>query len=535
MSIKSLMASVQRKSTSQPTKSDWENDLKTTAIQHEELPFIRMSRTVSPSVVIGNLPMLRDAPPAQCPKLLIRKLRLCSYIFKFEDTPDTPQVAKDKEVKRATLLELVNYLTVYKPVLSEPELVEIFSMLSFNLFRPFQRSTLEQFGMGYSPDEDEPHSEPTWPHLQVVYEFLLRLATSQETDQALLSKFFNPQFISNILVLFDSEDPRERDYLKTILHRIYGNFMSLRPYIRRVINDAFYRFIYETDRHNGIPELLEILGSIINGFALPLKDQHKVMLKQVLLPLHKASFLSAFHPQLSYCITQFLEKDPTLAPNIVSGVLKYWPVTSSKKELMFVTELEEILERVQPQHLGASMVPLFSRLAACINGGHFQVSERAISVLNNDVLLRFVTPNKKDLMPILCKALLSNTYNVPGRVNACKDMQLELVRENSQDWRNRPRKNIQRWQEMGHWNAAVVDLTNELLRQLAELDVALMDKCKRSYEASVKQTTADRKKRRSAWEQIDKACADRGYDTAKAEAIGQFRGGLPQSAPGAHH
>jgi serine/threonine-protein phosphatase 2A regulatory subunit B' len=34
--------------------------------------------------------------------------------------------------------------------------------------------------------------------------------------------------------------------------------------------------VYETERHNGVAELLEILGSIINGFALPLKEEHKV-------------------------------------------------------------------------------------------------------------------------------------------------------------------------------------------------------------------------------------------------------------------
>ena len=49
-----------------------------------------------------------------------------------------------------------------------------------------------------------------------------------------------------------------------------------RPYIRRAINHVFYRFVYETERHNGVAELLEILGSIINGFALPLKEEHKV-------------------------------------------------------------------------------------------------------------------------------------------------------------------------------------------------------------------------------------------------------------------
>jgi hypothetical protein len=57
-----------------------------------------------------------------------------------------------------------------------------------------------------------------------------------------------------------------------------------------------------------------------------------------------------------------------------------------------------------------SQVPLFKRIAACINSPHFQVSERSIYVLNNDVILRFVTNNRQTLVPILCKALTSNTW-----------------------------------------------------------------------------------------------------------------------------
>ena len=47
--------------------------------------------------------------------------------------------------------------------------------------------------------------------------------------------------------------------------------MVHRPFVRKAINNVFYRFIWETERHNGVAELLEILGSIINGFALPLR------------------------------------------------------------------------------------------------------------------------------------------------------------------------------------------------------------------------------------------------------------------------
>ena len=55
-----------------------------------------------------------------------------------------------------------------------------------------------------------------------------------------------------------------------------------------------------------------LVHSIINGFALPLKEEHKIFLLKVLLPLHKAKALSVHHPQLAYCVVQFLEKDPQL-------------------------------------------------------------------------------------------------------------------------------------------------------------------------------------------------------------------------------
>lgn len=77
------------------------------------------------------------------------------------------------------------------------------------------------------------------------------------------------------------------------------------------------RFIYETEHHNGVAELLEILGSIINGFALPLKEEHKAFLLKALLPLHKVKSLSVYHPQLAYCVVQFLEKDPSLTEPVI--------------------------------------------------------------------------------------------------------------------------------------------------------------------------------------------------------------------------
>ena len=80
-------------------------------------------------------------------------------------------------------------------------------------------------------------------------------------------------------------------------------------------------------------ELLEILGSIINGFALPLKLEHKQFLCKVLIPLHKVRCLSLYHAQLAYCVVQFLEKDANLTEQVIKGLLKFWPKTCSQKEV----------------------------------------------------------------------------------------------------------------------------------------------------------------------------------------------------------
>ena len=94
----------------------------------------------------------------------------------------------------------------------------------------------------------------------------------------------------------------------------------------------------------------------------------------MLLPLHKVRSLSVYHPQLAYCVVQFLEKDPSLTEPVIMSLLRslsittsemmdqiysmilidcgpptrYWPKVHSPKEVMFLNELEEILDVIEP-------------------------------------------------------------------------------------------------------------------------------------------------------------------------------------------
>ncbi|KAJ7097995.1 protein phosphatase PP2A0 B subunit gamma isoform [Mycena belliarum] len=366
----------------------------------------RSSRfVVTEKIDIERLPPFMETPPSERPQLFIKKLHQCRVLFDFNDASAE---LKGKQVKAQALHEMLDYITTQRGVITESVYPEVVGMFATNLFRSIP-PPVNPTGDAFDPEEDEPVLELAWPHLQIVYEFFLRFVESPDFNTNMAKRYIDQPFVLNLLELFDSEDPRERDFLKTTLHRIYGKFLNLRAFIRRSINNVFFHFVYETERHNGIAELLEILGSIINGFALPLKEEHKTFLTRVLIPLHKVKSLSLYHPQLAYCVVQFLEKDPALAEDVMMGLLKYWPKVNSPKEVMFLNEVEEVLDVTDPVEFQKIQVPLFQQLARCINSQHFQVAERALLYWNNEYVVNLMSDNLAVILPIVFPALYTNS------------------------------------------------------------------------------------------------------------------------------
>ncbi|KAK4750070.1 hypothetical protein SAY87_027519 [Trapa incisa] len=423
-----------------------------------------------PSGNIEPLPSFRDVPVAERQNLFLRKLRACCFQFDFTDMMKS---VREKEIKRQALVELVEYIQSGSGKINEHCQEEMIRMTSVNIFRCLPPASHENTGQeSGDPEEEDMYMDPSWPHLQLVYELLLRYIVSSDTDTKVAKKYIDHSFVLKLLDLFDSEDLREREYLKTILHRIYGKFMVHRPFIRKAINNIFYRFIYETERHSGIAELLEILGSIINGFALPMKEEHKLFLVRALIPLHKPKSIAMYHQQLSYCITQFVEKDYKLADTVIRGLLKYWPVTNCQKEVLFLAELEEVLEATQAAEFQRCMVPLFRQIARCLNSPHFQVAERSLFLWNNEHIVSLIAQNRTVILPVIFESLESNIE--------------------------------------GHWNQAVHGLTGNVQKMFMEMDSDLFAECQRQYMEKLIKAQEVEEQRQLTWKRLADAAAQGG-------------------------
>ncbi|KAG1672759.1 Serine/threonine-protein phosphatase 2A regulatory subunit alpha isoform [Nymphon striatum] len=409
-------------------------------------------------VELQQLPLLRDVLHDEHDDLLTRKLRQCCVVFDFMDPVSD---LKGKEIKRSCLSELVEHIASGRHVISEPLYPEIIYMIACNLFRTLPPSENPDF----DPEEDDPTLEASWPHLQMVYEFFLRFLEAAEFQPSIGKKVIDQKFVLQLLELFDSEDPRERDFLKTVLHRIYGKFLGLRAFIRKQINHIFLRFIYETEHFNGVGELLEILGSIINGFALPLKSEHKQFLSKVLIPLHKVKCLGLYHAQLAYCVVQFLEKDADLTQQVVKGLLKYWPKTCSQKEVMFLGEIEEILDVIEPTQFQKVQEVLFRQISKSVSSPHFQVAERALYFWNNEYILSLLEENSHVILPIMFPAL----YRISKE----------------------------------HWNQTIVALVYNVLKTFMEMNSKLFDELTASYKADRVREKKKEKERDELWRKLN--------------------------------
>jgi len=416
---------------------------------------------VTEKIELEKLVGFKDVDASDQAELFIKKIQQCNVLFDFNDPQSD---LKGKEIKSQTLLELVEYITYNRNVITDAAYPEIIRMFAINLFRTIPPQ-VNPVGDAFDPEEDEPVLELAWPHLQYVYEFFLRFIESPDFNVNIAKHYIDQKFIIQLLELFDTEDPRERDFLKTTLHRIYGKFLNLRAYIRRSFNNIFFKFIYEEEHHNGIAELLEILGSIINGFAIPLKDEHKVFLIRVLIPLHKAKSLSIYHPQLSYCVVQFLEKDSTLTEEVVMGLLRFWPKVNSPKELMFLNEIEEILDIIDPSEFVKIQVPLFQQIAKCISSPHFQVAERALCYWNNDYIINLIENNANVILPIMFPALFKNSRS--------------------------------------HWNETIHQLVLNALKLIMNISPDLFEICTSEYKQNKQLEALKQMEREAEWKKIE--------------------------------
>jgi len=185
--------------------------------------------------------------------------------------------------------------------------------------------------------------------------------------------------------------------------------------------------------------------------------------------MHKVRPLIGFHQQLTYCVTQFVEKDSTLAVPLIHCILRYWPAPCSSKEVLFLSEIEEILELTPVEEFHKIVYVLFRQIAKCITSPHFQVAERALYIWQNNYVGTLISEHRAVILPLVYAALRRNE---------------------------------------DHWNETCASLARSVLNIFADLDSALLARCAAELEEQKRVGALNAERRGNAWRQIEAATKD---------------------------
>jgi len=148
----------------------------------------------------------------------------------------------------------------------------------------------------------------------------------------------------------------------------------------------------------------------------------------------------------------------------VLGLLRYWPKVNSTKEVMFLNEVEDIFEVMDPAEFAKVQEPLFNQLAKSVASPHFQVAERALYFWNNEYFCNLVSDNVEVILPIMFAPLYENSK--------------------------------------GHWNRTIHGMVYNAMKLFMEVNPQLFDDCSHDYAELQNNQESKAQTRKNKWDHL---------------------------------
>ena len=127
---------------------------------------------------------------------------------------------------------------------------------------------------------------------------------------------------------------------------------------------------------------------------------------------------------------------------LIKSLLKIWPITNPAKEVVFLNEIEELLETnwsVISGRFSEFGPKLIKRLTKTAQSMHLQAAERALLLLNSDTIQKMIRLNKAIAYPLVVKNLISGS-------------------------------------QQSHWSTTVTTITYSVIRSYMEMDPETFEK-----------------------------------------------------------
>ena len=347
-------------------------------------------------------PSLDETPKENFKQIFVKKCLMCCQMCNFKNEKIQIEEKKQKTELLEDLLCHMGNDNIAQ--FTEVEYKVLYKLFIKNIVRTTPEAPVIWFAPVNADLEVERVEECGWPHMSLVYDILTSLFQSPSFKAS-----FCPEEVlfmtNNICQIFQSPDSREREKLIKLFHAFYKGCNKQRHALRKKIASFLDAFIDSPYPIVGVNEMMMVNVPILSGFKLPLHQEHIDFFKKCLMPLHRSPIAISFHAPLLAAVTTLCSKQPSLVSFAINYLAEHWPQTTPTKEVLFLTEIENLLPFISSNNALEMTTVIIKLVARCVNSIDFAVAERALMMWQNEIFAQLIVSFSKVTYPILLPAL----------------------------------------------------------------------------------------------------------------------------------
>lgn len=248
-------------------------------------------------------------------------------------------------------------------------------------------------------------------------------------DIRIISRKFLDGLVS---MLYTNVDFERKEIEKEIIFIMTNNHNTI-PFLLHKLLSELIKFLDNSINYPpyAIASILRIFvvyfNTIFNG---PITHKVIFTFQNIFYPLHSSENLVSFEKPLKDVSAFFMKKNPEIAQWCINYLCQHWPVSSPRKELSFLQQIESSLQYTDPDKVD-KLAPQVSRvLARCISSETINVSVSAIlDLTSNSTLSYFDQSNKALFLKAIIPALDSASKNWKPQVSEMAENLLSNLNE----------------------------------------------------------------------------------------------------------
>lgn len=334
-------------------------------------------------LVLQSLPHLPSILDEKSVQLLEKKLQICKKRCNFRNIDADIEA---KSIKTDYLKELLTFISIPQNIQCCPAKVidEFFDMIQCNIVRSVPEINPQLF---YNTDFPI-INDVDWPHVSYTYRILNQLLTVLKKDP-----HFTEEYVDDLLIRLASPDSYEREALQSFLSNYISVFPERSPNLLRKLGNKLLTYIEN-------PENPFVVMSVLSFFQeqMHLPSTNQTLAQQTflgaVLPLISTTYLPLYYRNMIQISEFFIEMDNSIIIQIVSYILKHWPILSAPKEISCIKIINFVLSKSNSKIFSIVFPKVFEVLIKCSElSNSWKLIEASFEFWCNPHLQKFIAEN----------------------------------------------------------------------------------------------------------------------------------------------